>query len=279
MTNGTTDRVEIDGIAYHVRRSGSLGRPPLLLVHGFTGSGASWEGHLADLEARFDVIAPDLPGHGGTSAPSTPERASVEETADDLAALLDRLGAAPAHVVGYSLGARLALRLAVEHPSFLGRLVLESPSAGIDEPSERERRRTSDAALAERLDREGIEAFVDEWEAQPLFVSQERLPPDRRVALRRERLANDPAGLAMSLRGAGQGAMEPLAGRLGQVHAPTLVVAGALDPVGRRRAEAVASGIPGARLAVVPDAGHRVHLERPAAWGRLVLEFLEELPA
>lgn len=275
----TAERHEVDGIAYHVARAGTPGRPPLLLVHGFMGSGASWAEFVPALAANAEILAVDLPGHGLTPAPPDPARASVEETADDLAAILDRLELGPAAIIGYSLGARVALRLAVEHPAAVSRLVLESPSPGFDGEAERRARREADEALAAALDTGGLAAFVESWEGQPVFASQASLPPDRRELIRRERLANDPAGLATSLRGAGQGTMEPLAGRLDAVAAPTLVIAGALDPIGRRRAELVAGRIPRARIAVVPDAGHRIHLERPAVYAKLVTDFLRETHA
>ena len=123
---------------------------------------------------------------------------------------------------------------------------------------------------------DGIEAFVAEWEAQPIFATQLALPPARAARIRRIRLANRPAGLAASLRGAGQGTMEPLGDRLAEVSARTLVIAGALDDIGRPRAEAVAAGIPGARLAVIDGSGHTPHDERPAAFRRLALDFLQE---
>ena len=106
-----------------------------------------------------------------------------------------------------------------------------------------------------------------------------RSPPDRAARIRAERLAQRPDGLAASLRGAGQGAMEPLAERLGEIRAPTLVIAGALDAIGRARAEPVAAGDPGARLAVVDGAGHTPHARRPTRFRRLALDFLEEDPA
>jgi 2-succinyl-6-hydroxy-2,4-cyclohexadiene-1-carboxylate synthase len=179
-------------------------------------------------------------------------------------------------VIGYSLGARIALRLAIDHPDVVDGLVLESPSAGIADPAARGARRIADEALARRIERDGIAAFVAEWEAQPIFATQDALPPARAARIRRIRLANRPAGLGASLRGAGQGTMEPLADRLAAVSARTLVIAGALDDVGRPRAEAVAAGIRGARLAVVDGSGHTPHDERPAAFRRLALDFLQE---
>jgi 2-succinyl-6-hydroxy-2,4-cyclohexadiene-1-carboxylate synthase len=259
----------------HLRGAG----PALLLVHGFTGRATSWRAHATAFAREFRVVAPDLPGHGGSAIPVDPRCASVERSADDLATILERLDAAPAHVVGYSLGARIALRLAVTHPELVNRLVLESPSAGLATEREREARRVADEARAALLEREEIGAFVDAWQRESMFASQASLPPAAAARLRAERLRNRPNGLAASLRGAGQGAMEPLHDRLGSVASPTLVIAGGLDPAGKARAEAVAAGIPRARLEVVAGSGHAPHLETPAAFRSLVLAFLKEDPA
>jgi 2-succinyl-6-hydroxy-2,4-cyclohexadiene-1-carboxylate synthase len=256
----------------HVRGAG----PPVLLVHGFTGRATSWGTHVPAFARRFRVVAPDLPGHGRSAVPVDPRCAGVEQSADDLATILERLGVAPAHVVGYSLGARIALRLAVVHPGSVRRLVLESPSAGLATERERAARRDADEVRASLLEGQGIAAFVEAWEREPVFASQAVLPPAVAARLRAERLRNRPRGLAASLRGAGQGPMEPLHDRLASVTSATLVIAGALDPAGRARAEAVAAGIPGARLAVVEESGHTPHLETPATFRSLVLEFLKE---
>ena len=263
----------IDWLAAAARDNGDPGDPALLLLHGFTGTGSVWATFGAGLRRRhIRTIAPDLPGHGRSASPAS---ASVERTAQDMAGLLERLGAAPAGVLGYSLGARVALRLAVVHPDAVARLVLESPSAGIADAAEREARRRADEQLADEIERDGIEAFVDRWERNPIFASHARLDPRVARVQREFRLRNTAAGLALSLRVAGQGAMQPLHDRLGSVRAPTLVIAGALDPA-RPRAELVAAGIPGARLAIVDRAGHTPHLERPTAFRRLVIDFLEE---
>jgi len=273
--------LEIDGLRWVVRVAGS--GPALLLLHGFTGSGRSWGELMAvATTAGRSVIAPDLPGHGGTAwapadpaDPGSPSRATIERTADSLPPLLRALGHERADVAGYSMGARVALRLAIAHAARVGRLILEAPSAGIADPGERSVRRAADEALAGILERDGIVAFVDAWERTPVLAGEARLGADARAAVREIRLAHDPAGLAASLRGAGQAAMEPLHGRLGEISSPTLVIVGADDPA-RDRAEAVAAGIPGARLATVPRAGHAPHLEAPAAFNRLVFDFVSE---
>jgi len=248
---------------------------PLVLLHGFTGSGASWAEHLAPLVERFRVIVPDLPGHG-RSAHVAPARMSIERTADDLALILERLDAIPAAILGYSMGARIALRLAVAHPDVVDRLVLESPSAGIVDPVARAERHAADAALADQLDHDGIRDFVARWERQPVFSGHASLDSSVVERQRAIRLANDPHALAESLRAAGQGSMEPLHGHLPGVRVPTLVVGGALDRVGGDRAGLVATAISGARLELVAGAGHTPHLERPETFRRIVLAFLQE---
>lgn len=266
----------IDGLVWEVRERG-LGHP-MLLLHGFTGRGTSWGAQAAAFAKRSRVITVDLPGHG-RSGTADPGRMTVERTADDLAAILRRLAAGPADVLGYSLGARIALRLAVAHPAVVFRLVLESPSAGLATTAERRDRRAADEALAARIERDGIEAFVAGWERNPVFAAQVALAPGVAARQRSIRLRNDPRGLAASLRGAGQGTMEPLHDHLAGITAPTLVIAGALDAIGRPRAELVARGIPGAHLEIVQGAGHTPHLERNSVFHRLVTEFLQEVPA
>jgi len=270
-------RLLVNGVRLEVRSAGE-GRP-LVLLHGFTGRGASWSGVLPSLRRGHRTIVLDLLGHGRSDAPADPARYAADCQAGDVAAILARLAAMPADVIGYSMGARIALRLAVDHPSAVDRLILESPAAGIQDPGERAARRARDELLAQALERDGIAAFVDGWEAQPVFASHAGLHPAARRRLRQQRLANWPAGLAASLRGAGQGVGPPLLDRLARVDAPTLVIAGALDEAGRERAETVAAALPDARLAIVPGAGHTPHLERPTAFRRLVDAFLDAAPA
>ncbi len=271
-------RLVVDGVRYEVRVAGS--GPPLLMLHGFTGRGATWAAHLPALRRVATTIVVDLLGHGRSDAPADPARHAVEHQAMDLAAILERVAGAPANVLGYSLGARIALTLALDAPAAVRRLVLESPSAGIADPLARAERQAADGALADAIERDGVAAFVERWEALPLFASQALLPAARRARLHAGRLRNRPAGLAASLRGAGQGAMTPLHARLGAVACPTLVVAGRRDPA-LDRALVVAAGIPGAQLALVAHAGHAPHLEAPVRFRQLVLSFLagrESLP-
>ena len=170
----------------------------------------------------------------------------------------------------------MALRLALQASERLWTLVLESASPGIDDASEREARIRSDADLAGAIERDGLEAFVDRWQALPLFASQARLPSAVRDELRRQRLRNDAKGLAGCLRGLGAGQQDPVSARVGEILMPVLLLAGALDDKYCALARRMASALPRARTEIVADAGHAVHLEQPAAFADAVRGFLDD---
>ncbi|HZP97420.1 MAG TPA: 2-succinyl-6-hydroxy-2,4-cyclohexadiene-1-carboxylate synthase [Candidatus Limnocylindria bacterium] len=264
-------------LALHVEARGS--GEATLLLHGFTESGRAWNPLVAALRGSLHTVTVDLIGHGRSGAPDDAARYAMERVPGDLCSVLDALGIARAHLVGYSLGGRVALRTVLDAPGRVGALILVSASAGIADPAERRMRRTSDLAFAERIEREGTRRFVDEWESLELFASERALPAARRAALRRERLAQRPRGLANSLHGMGQGAMEPLWDRLGEIRAPVLVVTGAQDARYGALAADLVSRIAGARHVALPETGHAVHRERPPELAALIAEFLRAAPA
>lgn len=233
----------------------------VVLVHGFTQTLAAMEPLAAPLRDGHAVVRVDLPGHGGSAA------VRVEFAA--AAGLLGEAGG-PAVYLGYSLGGRLCLRLALDRPDLVRALVLIGASPGLDDPAERAARRESDDALAAELERVGLERFLDRWLAQPLFAT---LPPER--AGRADRLANTTQGLAASLRLHGTGAQEPLWGRLAGLRPPVLLVAGAGDAKFAALAERMAAVIgSSAQVALVPGAGHAAHLERPEEVAALARAFI-----
>lgn len=265
-----------DDTTYKVRTGGEGGPlAPVLLLHGFTGRASDWSPFVRSIRAAgHRTIALDLLGHGRSDSPADPARHAIERQAEDIAAILRQLDAGPAIVVGYSMGARIALRLALVEPTLVRGLVLESPSAGIADARERAARVAADRALADRIERDGVEAFVDAWEALAMFAPERRLSAAARARLHRDRLRNRPAGLAASLRGAGQGVMEPLEGRLKQVRSPALVIAGALDTTGVERAVTVARRVPTVRMLILPERGHAPHREAPARFRQILLDQL-----
>ena len=233
-------------------------------------------GRLAQaLGERMAVVTVDLPGHGRSDAPPLPDRYAHGPVSADLLELMDFCGHRRFHLIGYSMGGRLALALALTHPNRVQSLVLESASPGLETEAERTTRHRQDEALARQIEREGIERFVQRWERQSLFDSQRRLPAPRRGALRQDRLRNRAAGLAGSLRGAGTGAQDSFWGRLSQLPAPTLLVTGALDAKFCAIARRMKTANPTLLHSVVADAGHCVHFEQPQQFLGFVLDFLE----
>jgi len=215
----------------------------VVLVPGFTQAARSWETVLEVLPADIDATALDVPSH-------------LDFVATALA--LGDAGGASTYV-GYSMGGRLCLRLALERPDLVERLVLVSASPGIADPGARAARRESDERLAREIERDGADAFLERWLAQPLFAS---LPPEAAAVDARVR---DPVVLTHGLRSLGQGAQEPLWDRLGELAMPVTLVAGALDEKYVELAMAMGDRIPDANTSVFGGAGHAVHLEQPFA--------------
>ena len=259
--------IDLGDVTYEVVEVGE--GPRVVLLHGFTGSSSDWAPLADALAPTHGTVRVDLLGHGRTSRATDPARYALERQAADLARVVRHLEIWPAILVGYSYGARIALRLTIDHPALVAGLALESPSAGIPDAEERAVRRAADEALATGLERHGIDAFVERWMALPLFAGEARLPEGIRHEIERHRRANDPFALAAALRGAGQGAMTQLHDRLAGIGIPTSILAGANDATGLARARIVAAGIPGATLKVLEDVGHAPHREAPdrfAAW-------------
>lgn len=167
------NRIAVNGIHLGVTQIGKPNSTPLVLLHGFTSSAAGWGKHLDRFaDAGLRVVALDMLGHGQSDAPADPARYGMAHCRDDILAALQQMDIVPeqAFLLGYSMGGRIALFTALAAP-FLG-VILESASPGIADAAERAARRASDAELADRIEREGIEAFVDYWTNIPLFASQ-----------------------------------------------------------------------------------------------------------
>lgn len=247
----------------HVERQGA--GPPIVLVHGFTQTGRCWGDEATDLASDHEILRIDAPGHGG----STDVRADLVEGARLLGEAGNR-----AVYLGYSMGARLCLHLAVSAPELVRGLVLIGGTPGLEDDAERATRRDQDLRTADRLRTEGLDAFLRSWLDQPLFAG---LPESRRFT--EERRANTVEGLASSLALAGTGSQAPLWDRLASLTMPVLVIAGALDTKFSAIATQMAAAIgEPATLALLPDAGHAAHLEQPSAFVAVVRPWLEQLP-
>jgi 2-succinyl-6-hydroxy-2,4-cyclohexadiene-1-carboxylate synthase len=247
------------------RRAGPLahGAMPLVLIHGFLGSSESWNPILAGLSQRYDCFAVDLPGHGGSPAPSDRHAYRIERIVDHVVSEMDDSSIGPCVLMGYSLGGRIALHVAVRRPDRVRMLILESASPGIEDQCERTIRAATDERLATMIDHKGMLPFVEYWENLPLFASQRALPETATRVIRDVRLATDPRAAAQTLRHLSPGVLPSLWTQLRDVTMPVLCLAGSLDhmylDVAERTARSVANGV----NVVIADAGHACHLEQP----------------
>lgn len=247
----------------------------MLFLHGFMGRGDDWRDVSAGLGEGFFRVAADLPGHGA-SLGMPPDRYAMGGAARSVLDVLDGVGVDRATVVGYSMGGRLALYLALRHPDRCAGLFLESASPGLEDAGERAARRRADGQKAARLEGGDLRGFLEDWYRQPLFAPLAR---DRDLLRRtiEDKMRNDPAGLAASLRGMGTGSQPSLWAELPDLQVPALAVAGELDEkfVGvSRRMASLASAM---RLTVVPEAGHNIHAEVPGAYLTLLQNFLSSV--
>lgn len=237
---------------------------PVILLHGFTGSPESWADVIRYLiadEPAVRIHAPAALGHDGTPGP--PGIDAFEDEVDRIAGGIGARDRGLAHVVGYSLGARVALGLLVRHPGLVASATLIGGRPGLADPSERQARIRRDEEWARLLEEEGLDTFVAAWEALPLWATQTALPARRLDRQRAIRRSHDPRGLARSLRVAGLGRMPDYGDRLGAVEARVRLVVGTRDARFLGLADGMAERLPRATVTRVPGAGHNVVLERP----------------
>lgn len=237
----------------------------IVLLHGFTGSHADWS-DMSQAMAGYRTQALDITGHGEAVSPKLDDydMATVAETivtscAEDF------------HLVGYSMGGRLALFIATRYPVVVQSLTLISASPGLKTEAERLARRQADNALADKIEANGIEWFADYWGNLSLWDSQS---PELKADLRQKRLTNNPLGLANSLRGMGTGVMPSLWEDLANLPMPVQLIVGELDTKFIAINNKMADLIPNVELEIIGDAGHAVHLEKPDEVNTTLQRFL-----
>lgn len=261
--SGHRYRIAIDGVG-----------EPLVLLHGFSGDASTWRAVTERLADCCQCFAIDLLGHGRSNAPADATRYRMESVAADIVNLLDELALTKPNLLGYSMGGRLALFLALHYPGRFGGLVLESASPGLADDGARAERRRRDHRLAQMIEKDGIASFVAAWESLPLWTSQSAAQIRTQ---RTQRMSNSALGLANSLRGMGTGTQPNLWEKLPNLTAPTCLIVGERDEKYRRTNQLMAAAMPQSSLSIIPAAGHNTHLENPDAFCRTLLSFLERL--
>ncbi len=264
-----------DGTVLTVRTLPGKGNP-LVLLHGFTGDGTTMQAIGEDARRGRPAVMIDLIGHGDSEAPSTIEPYRMPSVVDQVLSIVGSQPYGTVHLAGYSMGGRVALSMAARAPWYFASVTSISSTAGIEDPVDRQARYDADQARADHLESIGLDAFIDEWLALPMFKPLgAALTEPQREATVAQRLRNRTIGLANSLRATGTGSMPPVWDSLASLRSPLLAVAGALDGAYVDHASHLAEVCPFGTQATVADAGHALPLEDPSAVATLLGQFLE----
>lgn len=234
-----------------------------VFLHGWLGSHRDWLSVVKEISSRITCVVVDLPGHG-ENPPLPPD--SSWSFASLTQMLYQRLsGLPPFHLIGYSMGGRLALHYTLQHPNTVRTLTLESCQPGLADPKQREARAQLDQQRSEHIQTHGLEAFLQSWYNADLFRSLHQ-QTELLSSLYQRRTQNDANSVATLLKELSPGLQPSLWEKLNDLETPTLLLAGALDPKYSEIMSQMQQRIPNSQLAIVSDAGHNIHLESPSEW-------------
>jgi len=235
--------------------------PAILLTHGYAATGRMWRPQEEALKHRYRVITWDMRGHGQTESPADPAQYSEALTVGDMLALLQMLNAAPAVIGGLSLGGFMSLAFYLAHPDMVRALVLCDTGPGYRNPEARAGWNRMAHKRADELEAQGLAALGNSTEL-------------RETA----KYHASAQGLAHAARGMLAQFDDRIINHLPHIHVPTLIIVGDKDEPFRAPSDYMAAKIPGARLEVIPNAGHAANLDNPDAFNHVLLDFLESLP-
>ncbi len=248
-----------------------------IFLHGFTDSAKDWKKTAERLDDRFNKIAVDLIGHGKSDTPIEVDKYSTSSINSQLRDIINHFTKGKVILLGYSMGGRAALSFAINHHDKIKGMILESTSAGIEDPKEREERVKSDEELAEFIESNSIETFIDHWMNLEIFGTQKRFSNEQLQKLRMEKLQNSSIGLAQSLRGFGTGTMPYLGDKLSLLYFPVLLITGELDPKFTQINKELVQKFPSVHHQIIRNAGHNVHLEETGRFVTVVNRFLQKI--
>lgn len=247
--------------------------PPLLMLHGFMGCIADWQKVIAGLIDHFYCITVDLPDHGKSANLAPAQKWEMAQTAAAIVQLLKQQKISRTHLLGYSMGGRLALYLSIHFPQYFEKVLLESASPGLMTGAERQARIRHDELIATRLETGNFQAFLLEWYEMDFFQTLRNHPEiSMMLTCRRQ---NDPQALAKSLREMGTGQQPSLWAELSQIKFPLRLVIGEKDAKFRAIANKMTATNSNIRHSVIPGCGHNVHFESPEIFVREIIEFLK----
>lgn len=267
-------------IDYHYKFYGDRSRPLIIFLHGFMGSGEDWSAGFCEqkvishLPADFCCLTIDLPFHGKTHISCSPETLTFEIVAEELVNLFVQLKISRCYLVGYSMGGRLGLYMALHHPGLFRAVALESASPGLKTPQEREARIVADQQRAEKLRTGDFREFLTQWYQQPLF---QKLPDHSEFDnLLNRRLKNRPEQLADALAVLGTGRQPSLWKKLPHLSVPCLLIAGEKDGKYVTISKEMCNRNDSICLEIVKDCSHNVHFQKPGEFAGLLRSFFKQ---
>ena len=239
---------------------------PLVCFHGFSESDSTWDGiEIPD----YRLIRIDSMGHGRSARTMELTPYTLSQMLSDLHRVIYAVAGERYALMGYSMGARLALLYTLEYPEEVSHLVLESGSVGIEDKVARQERYFADKALGNRIREQDIQWFSETWAKLDIFKTQQSLPVKVQQQIQRRRLLNSPHALAFTLEGSGQGTMPYVGHRLSELTMPVCYISGELDT----KYTAIGAQYFGDVHRIVPQVGHNVHVEAPEAYRQILKQF------
>lgn len=257
--------MKINGYDYQIKIVGH-GQPTWVFFHGFLGSQADFA-KIVPRGTKIYLTAYGFAEHDQT-LPAT--NFMVDHQAQDLMLLFKKLKLTTINLVGYSMGARLALSFAIQHPQLINQLYLESGTAGIANPDERRVRQLADQNRATRIEQQGLPAFVKQWERLPLFNSQRQVSKEQQHFMHQQRVNHNANNMANSLRYFGTGTMPSWWEQLPQLNLKSTLITGTQDAKFTKLNQKMQELLPNSTHFSLAEAGHNVHFEKPQAFTNLL---------
>ncbi|HLG32506.1 MAG: 2-succinyl-6-hydroxy-2,4-cyclohexadiene-1-carboxylate synthase [Ignavibacteria bacterium GWA2_35_9] len=249
-------------------------KPPLLFLHGFTGSSEDWKPIVPHIDKNFSTIGIDIIGHGKSDSPQSEELYTAESISNQISSVIELTVKGKVIPVGYSMGGRAALNFSFRYPEKIAGLILESTTPGIKNEKLRDERIKSDDEIIEFIKTHTVKEFVAYWVNKEIFDTQRRFSEEKRKYIKESKLRNNPDGLANSLQGFGTGKMPPLFEHLKDIKCKTLLITGELDSKFTNINSEIVGLFPKAEHKIIKNAGHNTHLEEPEKFIGEVNQFL-----
>lgn len=265
-------KIKIRGISYHFEiHQKDEGKNYMLLLHGFLGSGKSFDHLLPSLMEFCNPITVDLLGHGQTEGAELHYRFSTKEQVADISKLISEQLYHPLYLYGYSMGGRLALQLALHSPKLFSGLIMESSTFGIEDKTERQARQSLDAQKCDQIIG-NYEGFLEEWKNMPLFGKP--INTDIYKEMYKAHQKQNPRWISNSLQGFGTGTMPCVREKLGEIDFPVQLIVGEQDSKFVHINRQIEKEIKDCRIEVVSNATHRVYMEQPDQVIQIIKNFI-----